>query len=83
MRCGRTPSARSTPSVYVGDCCEENRDHLVTLAEELGRLKVPVFVFQEGRDQEATDAFKAIAGASGRRLTIASIREAPSNWESC
>ena len=51
--------------VYVGDCCEENRDHLVTLAEELGRLKVPVFVFQEGRDQEAADVFQAIAEASG------------------
>ena len=49
---------------YVGDACEEPRIHLVTLAEELGRLKVPVFMFQEDRDREATAIFPAIAEAS-------------------
>jgi hypothetical protein len=47
--------------VFVGDACEERRNHLVTLAEELGRLKVPVFMFQEGRDQEAELCFREIA----------------------
>jgi hypothetical protein len=51
--------------VYVGDCCEEKRTHLVTLAEELGRLKLPVFMFQEGRDRQAREIFQAIAEASG------------------
>ena len=63
--CVRRPrSARSTPWSYVGDACEEPRIHLVTLAEELGRLKVPVFMFQEGHDQEAAAIFPAIAEAS-------------------
>jgi hypothetical protein len=47
--------------VFVGDACEEKRNHLVTLADELGRLKVPVFMFQEGRDQEAELCFREIA----------------------
>lgn len=47
--------------VFVGDACEEKRNHLVTLAEELGRLKVPAFMFQEGRDQEAELCFREIA----------------------
>ena len=50
--------------VFVGDACEEPRIHLVTLAEELGRLKVPVFMFQEGHDPEAAAIFPAIAEAS-------------------
>ena len=50
---------------FVGDCFEERRAHAVRLAEELGRLKVPVFMFQEGRDQEAREVFQAIAEASG------------------
>ena len=50
--------------VFVGDACEEKRNHLVTLAEELGRLKVPVFMFQEGRDQEAEVCFREIAERS-------------------
>ena len=50
---------------FVGDCFEERRAHAVTLAKELGRLKVPVFMFQEGRDQEARSVFQAVAEASG------------------
>ena len=50
---------------FVGDCFEERRAHAVRLAEELGRLKVPVFMFQEGRDQDARLAFQAIAQVSG------------------
>jgi hypothetical protein len=47
--------------VYVGDCMEEEIDHLAALAGELGILGVPVFMFQEGRDQKAETAFREIA----------------------
>lgn len=50
--------------VYVGDCMEENIDHLGQLAGELGLVGLPVFLFQEGRDAGAERAFKEIARLS-------------------
>jgi hypothetical protein len=47
--------------VYVGDCMEEDIDHLANLAGELGLLGVPAFMFQEGRDAAAEKAFREIA----------------------
>lgn len=47
--------------VFVGDCVEEDIDHLCNLAGELGMRGVPVFVFQEGSEVVATRAFKQIA----------------------
>jgi hypothetical protein len=47
--------------VYVGDCMEEEIDHLAALAGELGLLGVPAFMFQEGHDQKAETAFREIA----------------------
>jgi len=47
--------------VYVGDCMEEEIDHLAALAGELGLLGVPAFMFQEGHDQKAETAFGEIA----------------------
>ncbi|WP_417682518.1 VWA domain-containing protein [Roseibium sp.] len=47
--------------VYVGDCMEENVDDLCARAGELGLLGVPVFLFQEGRDPAAEQAFREIA----------------------
>ena len=47
--------------VYVGDCMEEEIDHLAALAGELGLLGVPAFMFQEGHDQNAETAFREIA----------------------
>ena len=47
--------------VYVGDCMEEEIDHLAALAGELGLLGVPAFMFQEGHDQTAETAFREIA----------------------
>ena len=47
--------------VYVGDCMEENIDELSQLAGELGLLRVPVFLFQEGREAKAASAFREIA----------------------
>lgn len=47
--------------VYVGDCMEEDIDHLANLAGELGLLGVPAFMFQEGNDPKAQKAFREIA----------------------
>ncbi len=51
--------------VFVGDAMEENVDDLSTKAGELGMLKVPVFMFQEGHDPVAEQAFREIARLSG------------------
>ncbi len=51
--------------VYVGDCMEENVDELCQRAGELGLLKVPVFIFQEGREPVASRAFAEIARLTG------------------
>jgi hypothetical protein len=51
--------------VFVGDAMEENVDDLSAKAGELGMLKVPVFMFQEGREPEAEQAFREIARLSG------------------
>jgi len=50
---------------FVGDCCEEDVDHLGRLAGELGILGVRAFVFQEGHDPVATRAFRDIARLTG------------------
>jgi hypothetical protein len=50
--------------VFVGDAMEEKSGHLCALAGELGLLGVPVFVFQEGSDQAATQTFREIARLS-------------------
>jgi hypothetical protein len=47
--------------VFVGDAMEENPDDLAHQAGELGRLGVPVFTFQEGRDREVEHVFREIA----------------------
>jgi hypothetical protein len=47
--------------VYVGDCMEEDVDELCARSAELGAMKVPVFMFQEGNDPRAMRAFKEIA----------------------
>ena len=51
--------------VFVGDAMEENVDDLCARAGELGLLKVPVFMFQEGADAVAVQAFREIARLSG------------------
>lgn len=47
--------------VFVGDAMEENPDMLAHEASELGRLGVPVFMFQEGSDREVEHVFRDIA----------------------
>ncbi len=47
--------------VFVGDCMEEDIDHLCQAAGKLGLLGVPAFIFQEGYDPVAEYAFQQIA----------------------
>ena len=47
--------------VFVGDCMEENVDELGQLAGELGLLGTRAFMFHEGRDPAAEQAFRHIA----------------------
>jgi hypothetical protein len=51
--------------VFVGDAMEEAIDQLCAKAGELGLLKVPVFLFQEGQDAVAEQAFREIARLTG------------------
>jgi hypothetical protein len=51
--------------VFVGDAMEENVDELCAKAGELGLLKVPLFMFQEGHDETAEQAFREIARLTG------------------
>jgi len=59
---------RKTPVralVFVGDATEERLDVLAGLAGELGLLGVKAFLFQEGRDSAAGQAFRKIAQLTG------------------
>ncbi len=51
--------------VFVGDAIEEPIDALCATAGELGILHVPVFMFQEGHDPIAENAYREIARLSG------------------
>lgn len=51
--------------IYIGDSQEEKTDTLTSLAGQLGLLKTPVFIFQEGADCRARQAFTTIAHLSG------------------
>jgi hypothetical protein len=50
--------------VFVGDAMEEGIDDLCAAAGELGLLGVPVFMFQEGNDPVAENAYREIARLS-------------------
>jgi hypothetical protein len=50
--------------VFVGDAMEEKLDDLCQAAGELGLLGVPVFMFQEGYDAVAENAYREIARLS-------------------
>jgi hypothetical protein len=51
--------------VFVGDAMEEKVDALCVTAGELGLLKVPCFMFQEGNEPAAEAAFREIARLTG------------------
>jgi hypothetical protein len=66
-----TLEAKVGAVVFIGDACEQREDNLDRLgqaATALGKLKTPVFAFQEGREPDAERAFRKIAEWSGRRL---------------
>jgi hypothetical protein len=50
--------------VFVGDSVEEDPDVLAHAAAELGRLGVPVFMFQEGGSAEVEKVYREIARLS-------------------
>src|SRR6516164_9489474 len=52
-------------TVFVGDAFEEEADEIVPLAQELGQLNTPVFMFQEGKASSVEHVFREIAKASG------------------
>ncbi len=51
--------------VYVGDSMEESLDLLGDLAGQLGLSGVPMFIFQEGHNPIAAQAFAQLAKLSG------------------
>jgi hypothetical protein len=68
-----TLEAKVGAVVFIGDACEPQNDDLDKLsvpAIALGRLKTPVFAFQEGNEPGVEKAFRKIAewsnGAYGR-----------------
>ena len=52
-------------TVFVGDAFEEEADEVVPLAQQLGQLNAPVFMFQEGNSTAVEHVFREIAKASG------------------
>ncbi len=60
-----TDAGQVSALVFVGDSMEEDIDALAHMAGELGLLKVPAFMFQEGDNPNAATAFKEIARLTG------------------
>ncbi len=56
-----TAKRRVNAVVFVGDAMEEDIDYVCSKAGALGLLGVPVFLFQEGVNPDATRAYKEIA----------------------
>ena len=59
-----TERMRVQALVYVGDAMEEPIDNLCAAAGQLGLLGVPAFMFQEGYDPVAEQAFREMARLS-------------------
>lgn len=51
--------------VFIGDCAEEPVDLLAQLAGKLGIMSIPVFIFQEGHEANASFTFSQLAKLSG------------------
>jgi hypothetical protein len=50
---------------FIGDAMEEPLDELSGLARDLGKQGVPIFMFQEGRDDTVRKAYRLLALKSG------------------
>jgi len=66
LKHARNETTRNTVNalVYIGDAVEEPIDMLCEIAGELGMRKLPCFMFQEGQDPRARQAFREIARLS-------------------
>jgi hypothetical protein len=51
--------------VFIGDAVEENPDSLCDLAGQCGILQLPLFLFQEGSDQQVEQTLRTMAKLSG------------------
>lgn len=51
--------------VFIGDANEENADTLCNMAGQCGLLKLPLFMFQEGRNPSVKQTFSDMARLSG------------------
>ena len=51
--------------LFIGDACEENPNILFDLAGQCGLLHLPIFVFQEGHEKQASKVFHRLANLSG------------------
>jgi hypothetical protein len=61
---GESDRAKVAAMVYVGDAMEEGIDDLAAAAGELGLRGIPAFMFHEGHDAIAEQAFREIARLS-------------------
>ena len=50
--------------VFIGDCVEETPDILCDAAGQLGLLRTPLFIFQEGHDRATEHTFREMARLS-------------------
>src|SRR5262249_49736659 len=60
-----TEKAAVQALVFIGDAMEEEIEELAAMAGKLGKLGVPIFLFQEGRDPAVRKAFRLLALKSG------------------
>src|SRR5262249_22165036 len=51
--------------IFIGDAMEEDLETLTVMAAKLGGQKVPIFMFQGGRDAVVRKAFRLFALKSG------------------
>lgn len=51
--------------VFIGDAIEESPDKLCDLAGQCGLLKLPLFLFQEGRDPAVEQTLRSMSKLSG------------------
>jgi hypothetical protein len=60
-----TKEMRVNAAVLVGDACEDSLERIYGEAAKLGKLKTPVFAFQEGDGKGVEAVFRKIAKLSG------------------
>jgi hypothetical protein len=63
--CQEAARSKVNAVIFVGDACEESKDALTEPAVDLGRLGVPIFMFQEGHNREVERVFREIARVTG------------------